>query len=753
MSRRFVSLVTAGLLLCGMGRAGAAELLVTPTAERFVGAAPAAAARFLDRYADALAIRGLTLEARAHLALAGTQVVRYAQTHAGVPVLGTSVVVRIDEEGRVLSTGVEVERDLSVSTTPAIDARTARQLVASELGRALDERTPAMLAILRGDGGLLVWRIDAMASGGARRFLVDAHSGEMLQSYSLRRDDLPPVPNGRVFAINWQQSSNIPVDLPLEQLTPPAVTEPPTPQHLNGFAGNMVVYNYKEGDVEAYPDPTLVVEQTLEPSDEQGNFLYDPPANPVSLSDGFAQVNIYYHLARIRKFFNQTLNVPMDAAQWSLLAVANYGPPPSNIYYNAFFSPLMGDPAWGQGKLNAIVIGQGPEVDLAYDSDVFLHEFTHFVNYNAIGFDEGVLMFDTLGIVVMPGAIDEGSSDYFACSVNDDPVEGEASLGASARYLDPSLDPSGSQPGRCPDDVIGESHEDGKLVGIAAWSIRKLLGKEKSDKLIWLALSALPANPALGDFGENVLAAMEDPGLALEEAQKQSIRDVLSDLGLDDCKRILDVTPSKSRKVLVIGLGTLAQMMQMGSCTALRSFGLKIPSLFHFKHTPQPDDKLVRFKVTLDPVTMGMGDQSLDWSIYVRQGAEVTFKKSGGGMMPPDLSRYDYALEHITTTEAELVINETMFPDMPFDPTQTYDLLIQQQNCPTVYATVTVSAEAESSATTDGGVTDDGGDGPAADEGKGCSCRLSRAGSLDGGPWILGLVFVLLAVRRRSRSR
>ncbi len=195
--------------------------------------------------------------------------------------------------------------------------------------------------------------------------------------------------------------------------------------------------------------------------------MYDPPASEPDYDDSFADVNIYYHMDRMDTFWRTAIGLPMG---YGLVAVSNYAPG-QQPYGNAAFTPWEGE------YKNLIIIGQDSNLDFAYDSDVFLHEMTHYVNHNAIGFSNGAFDFDQYGYVVMPGAIDEGSADYFSCTVNDDPIVGAASLGYYSRDLEET-------PVKCPDGVVGEAPRGRQVIGTASWAIRKELGNELADQIV-----------------------------------------------------------------------------------------------------------------------------------------------------------------------------------------------------------------------------------------------------------------------------
>src|SRR5262249_1769835 len=145
---------------------------------------------------------------------------------------------------------------------------------------------------------------------------------------------------------------------------------------------------------------------------------------------------------------------------------------------------------------NLIAIGQGSKSDFAYDSDVFKHEFGHYVTFNTVNYNLGVLYANAYGLCPFSVAVDEGSADYFASTPNQDPVLGEASLGPFNETRDLT-----DTHMRCPDDIGSESHSDGQIVASIGWTIRTQLGQDKADRVFWGAMSMLTPGPTFGDVG------------------------------------------------------------------------------------------------------------------------------------------------------------------------------------------------------------------------------------------------------------
>jgi MYXO-CTERM domain-containing protein len=690
---------------------------------------------FLD--SPKLRLENVQLQHRRVVPLRSLSTVRYQQRHNGLPVVGKTVAVRIDHQGAVTVAVIDVARGLTVSTVPMVSEAQALAQVSGLLGQpSLLQPTHTSLVVLPLGDGVLAWHVDVLLPRGPHRFVVDARAGGVLEQYSLAQHAM-----GRVYGVNPIQTPSL-QDVPITDLTD---TDPPS---LTGFDGSLKVYGYVSGDVNY---GTVKGEQTG-PSGEEG-FLFDPNPVPTDLNDPFSEVMSYYHTARIRNYFQDTFGLDMSGSEYSLAIVANYAPSTSPEYImNAFFAPWMSNyPAFPGFARNLICLGRGHSEDIAHDSDVLLHEFTHYVSHNALDYSNAGF-FDRYGYAAMQGAINEGTADYFSSTLNDDPAVGEYALGGWARNLDDPV-------GMCPDNVYGESHEDGKLIGSAGWALRDAFGAQTADQLVWGAMSLLSNTASLGDFGQGVLQTAKDLGLAA--SQMDTIEAILAQRGLDDCGRSLEIH-GRSRTSYLMGLDTIGQYMG-GSCSQVKNYGLFLTSIFQFSHTPKPNDTSAIIDVDL---TL-MGGGPLDWSLYVHRNELAPYNPGFASMKPSYF--HDYAVKNITSPKAQIVIDESSDP--PFDPETTYYVAIAHQNCP--MATLHVEGKGDGSQeldagtdapTVDAGVGFDaafdtglgagGEQGPSAEAGDfepggGCACTAGSGRST--APLSAGLLMMMLLVLRRRK--
>ncbi|WP_434047243.1 MULTISPECIES: hypothetical protein [Sorangium] len=739
--------LTALATLVSAGPAAASDWHTVPPGSpaaalsaRSAAGARQAAEVYLKHAAPELGLHGVSLRYQRELLAGEHRTVRFEQFHLGLPVLGAAAAVRVAPDGRVTAVVLDVARDLSVSTAPKYREEAARKAVETTYGMTLAERPSAALAVFpeAETAGKLVWVVDVRSERGGDRYLVDAHTGSIVHRRPLAVDA-----RGRVYPISAAVTPRV-EDRELTDL------DAADPQTLSGWSGNLRVVNYVGGDL--LSGVPLTLEQSVEPN-SGADFLYNPPASADDAHDQFAQVGIYYHLTRMRDYFRSTHQLDMTAPSWKLVAVANMlesGRPMDN----AFFSPEgVGAPF---DAPNLVAIGQGSYFDFSDDSDVFLHEFTHYISANAVGYNEGQFAINEYGLSPWGGSIDEGLADYFACTVNGDSTLGEATLELFGMQRELTDDAK-----TCPDDLVGEVHEDGEMVGSLAWSLRDRFGPAVGDKLVWSAMTLLTRNASLDDFARALQTSAGDLVSAgeLSAADASAVDALIKSRGLDDCDEVLDLSGGKSRRTQMFGIDSL--ILGSGASCAEARAQISLQSLFHFKSTPDPTAKGIRFTVQLQPA--GGGD--LEWNIYVRTGRHVGFTSTG---FLPAATRFDYSVEKITDTHGEIVIDETSDP--PFDPAQTYYMVLGHGNCPP--SIVTAESEdlgvepppdpvdpvdpVEPEPGSTGGATPGPTRYPPADPpADGCACRAA-APSAPAAPWaaLSGIALAGAAVlRRRARAR
>lgn len=722
MRRRIISrfLLISGLVLLCAPPAQAA----TPRARWFTRlAGPSAtgpiaphAATYLVKRANALDLDGVELHAAPHVRTwRGHRVVRFGQEHEGLPVFGRGVLVRLDPEGRVSTVVTFVARGLDqglgLLPTHTVTAAEAHRTAAGLWARDWLGSPEMRLGILDDNRrGLLVWLVDGNLATGRVRTFVDAVTGEPLRSFPLARH----AP-GRVYRAN-PIATPFPEVLELGNLTGDGT-------YLEGRAGT--VYHYVSGSVEDFP--TLELDQ-LATSDGTG-FFYTPSPSTVRFDDPFTEVNLYYHVDRIDSYFRDTHgHTPFR----SLMVVANYGEGPGQPYNNAFSTPIT-------TVLHGIFFGQGTGVDFGLDGDVVYHEFTHFVidELTQMGYIE--TLFDTWGMHFAPGGLHEGLADYFSSSVMDESTTGEYSMGVQgSRDLVNDL--------VCPDDVFGEPHEDGRIIGGVTWEIRETLGaSDLADALVFGALVMLSPLATFEDFAtalSDTAAAMQIDG-DLSQAQTDSVAGVLDARGMTRCGRNLPLDNGVEQTTHPFGFDWLATVVG-SDCETVRVLGIWLPGAFQYRIDVPPDAQQLTVRLRQSP------DDRLLTRILLRRGDPIEYMVQPVIMGLSVVFPQEFDHEFGEFEDAEVSVTVDVQSDPPLEPGQTYYVAVLHQNCPDSQQIVSASTSTDAP-TPDGGIggdaTTDATDTPRA----GCGCTTGR----DTPPLPLLLLMVvglvLLGVRRRKR--
>ncbi len=181
----------------------------------------------------------------------------------------------------------------------------------------------------------------------------------------------------------------------------------------------------------------------------------------------------YYHVTKAHNYFKNTLNV-------------------TEMDYKMPCYVEQGANVNGSATGTMILFGSQDGKYWARSSDCVYHEYTHNVVYHLYGSAFiGGNNYYTQGY-----AMDEGFSDYFACTINNHSIQGESVLSAP-RNLDNTLtwDPEDG------------GHKNGRVIGGACWDIREACGNVVADNLVIKALDISPQAYNFEEFANNVKKA------------------------------------------------------------------------------------------------------------------------------------------------------------------------------------------------------------------------------------------------------
>lgn len=146
-----------------------------------------------------------------------------------------------------------------------------------------------------------------------------------------------------------------------------------------------------------------------------------------------------------------------------------------------------------------------PDRDSSVDSDVVFHEYGHGISNRLIGNGSTALQ------GTQSGAMGEGWSDYWACTINNDGVMGEyvtqnttagirrAAYTVPANTIHDSYADVGNQG--------FEVHNDGEVWASALWDLRTQLGSTISDSIVLNGMKFTPTRPSFLNARDGIIQA------------------------------------------------------------------------------------------------------------------------------------------------------------------------------------------------------------------------------------------------------
>jgi hypothetical protein len=647
------------------------------------GAPGPRAVALLERFAPVFGLpSGARFEVVRELDAHGLHVVRLAQRVAGLRVLGTQAVVRMLPDGAIEHVAVSPPpSELALGSARIADAAAAEAAVLSALPpgfRALGAE-PFLFGL--DDALVPVWAVSAATpiETSLELVLLDARSGEVLVRIPRLLDA-----RGNVFERNPRSDMNVTAEVELTDLTG------------TGLIGRYV----RVASCDARAGTGCAGTSYAEP-DAMGDFLYSPQTGR-AYDDAFAEVNVYHHINRVAGYFRTAHDFTWTCgASTTLPVLVNYTEAPSTPYDNAAYSP-------GGSSCGLLLFGEGTSGDFAYDADVAYHEYGHAVTdalTDILGFSN-----NTLGVSYLPLAINEGTSDYWAATLQGDPNVAESFssgsvLGStgSLRVIENDL--------RCPNDLIGEGHFDGRIHAAVAWDLRVALGAEEADRILFASVTTYLSDVDLSAAASAMRAtAVTLAGMGMVDPSAPALLDGIIDArGLVDCERIVPLDDGMNRQGYS---GTESITGSIGRRIAPNHYRIDVPAdatelrLFIGRFTVSGSYTLhVRPEV---PVRVASRIVS-SYSAPIGNRGELVLSSSSDFVLPRCATLYVAVQVDDLTTAGQSLYNISASMTRSGDPAAT---------CPTPPDAGTGAADAGASASDAGA--------PAASSG--CGCRAGRAG-------------------------
>jgi len=474
--------------------------LRTGTAHRLYGSGLHAGGPVTDAASCEAACRALLVE---HAALTGVRAdalrlaaadyrlgrwyVVFEQVEDGLPVRGARADVRLTDDGAVVLFGADWHRDPACDRRPRVAPEAALATAARDLGAATDV-AHELVIVPEAHGSAYAYRLvrevrfRTATPLGVWRAWVDAHSGELLE---------------RENEIRYAQlSGHVTAAIEPELVGDPFVSRPLRDTRFNVGTGTT---EFGFTDADGFYDVATVATDTVNVrvrllgrwgrvfNAQQGfatptidarmfpgtsrDFVWDESNSQASERDA------YYH-ALVAHQTIKDLDPSFTGVDYQMPIAVDIFDADCNAFYDG-----LGINFFGQSMRC---------VNTARLANVVYHEYGHGIT------DRQYRPF------APSGAMHEGFSDYFACSIENNPLVGRGFRGPGTflRTIDNT--------NRFPEDVVGEVHRDGLIIAGALWDLREALGQGATDSLFHYARYGRADN--FDDYLLDVLVTDDDNG-------------------------------------------------------------------------------------------------------------------------------------------------------------------------------------------------------------------------------------------------
>ena len=180
--------------------------------------------------------------------------------------------------------------------------------------------------------------------------------------------------------------------------------------------------------------------------------------------------------------------------------------------------------------------------DFAYDGDIVAHEFTHALVHSFNPNLRSVAK-DKWGSNADPGGMNEGWSDYFSASFLNDSQTGEyGAAGITGGELG-LRDADNTK--RCPDNIIGQVHNDSEPFSGALWDIRRAVLENNADDVNRLDQALLAAMAAASEeetMAQQAQRVMDEVENAFDAELRTVAEEAFAAHNLIACERVWNLS-------------------------------------------------------------------------------------------------------------------------------------------------------------------------------------------------------------------
>lgn len=461
----------------------------------------------------------------------------YPSAHGGAVVVATERIGEIAVAGASLALRIAPDGRLRQVIGLALSPDSLLPAIAPSSDRAL--------RWWPNDGRLELARVEIdgpSTDGTARRRLVRLHDGRVLT-------DRPAADAGLVEIAGWRENpitTPEPVSYPIELIdAAPIVLE--TELH------RVVQCMYTDGKCAFEIAPT---------ADDPDEFSTPPPGIDdtdahAALGDPWSAPQALQYMERVSAQFQKW---GWDPYVWDVIDCEWQGVPFDQCKFYALVNVLREGEDGGPERYDGanerdarMYLGQGKYGDTAFDMQLVAHEYTHHVSQGYGAAAEAEVEYEWDFARNDWSAINEGSADVMARFATDSDELYQYFRNYLGVYQGP-LRRDVSIPFRCPENITGEVHMEGRIWASAWHDVHLALQEEGlagPDDLPSIMRSSLPALRQL-PFSERTLFArgarivLDEIGLTLGAPAEDVATAIVKDRGLLACSYVIDVAKEPS---------------------------------------------------------------------------------------------------------------------------------------------------------------------------------------------------------------
>jgi Zn-dependent metalloprotease len=463
----------------------------------------------------------------------GTTFLNYTQTLAGIKVFEGDIKTAVNRNGEVLfvSEGFLVSNQ-SVALEPTLDeaqgiarafehagqkvipafaetlARSAKGDTAAFANplSASNEEVLSELNVLRvGNEARLAWHVYAdIGPDEWYELLVDAHTGELLLRNNLYEHQAQgtvyteaPDKGARVLTsfvgdttINttagWMGTSTVTTGNNVEAYLDTNADNAPDANNTTGLSNG---HAFASNQDFTFPFSTAVDPRTQQAAVVTNLFYYNNIMHDFSYNLGFTESARNFQTNNYGRGGTGNDSVRAEAQDGSGTNNANFATPPDGQ------RPRM---------QQYLFTAANPDRDSSVDGDVVFHEYGHGISNRLIGNGSTALS------GTQSGAMGEGWSDYWACTINGDGAVGEYSTAnpngiRRAAYTVPAATVHDSYADVCAAGCA--VHGDGEVWAATLWDLRTQLGASITDNIVLNGMKFTPTRPSFLNARDGILQA------------------------------------------------------------------------------------------------------------------------------------------------------------------------------------------------------------------------------------------------------